>query len=354
MNASPIRRRALLAGMVAAPLAARAQGFAGLGEDSPDFAAVVPGRALVFPQDHGPHPDYRIEWWYVTAILTDQDGQDCGVQWTLFRNAMAPNDRGEGWDGAQLWMGHAAATDARTHVAAERFGRGGVGQAGVLIAPFDAWLDDWRMHGPAADLTPLRMQARDQGLAYDLALTAEGPLVLHGDAGFSAKSDRGQASYYYSQPFYRAEGLLVLEGRERRVTGRAWLDREWSSQPLDPDQTGWDWFSLTFDDGRRLMLFRVRQTDAPDSIAGTWIEADGAATALTAADATLTPLGHATVEGRRTPVRWRLQVPGRGLDVETTALNAQAWNALTVSYWEGPIRFGGSHAGRGYLEMTGY
>ncbi|MFN3613465.1 MAG: lipocalin family protein, partial [Rubrimonas sp.] len=247
-----------------------------------------------------------------------------------------------------------AATDAQTHVAAERFGRGGVGQAGVIVAPFDAWIDDWRLHGPAADLTPLRMQARDRGFGYDLALTAEGPLVLHGDGGFSMKSERGQASYYYSQPFYRAEGRLTLDGREARVTGHAWLDREWSSQPLDPDQTGWDWFSLVFDDGRRLMLFRVRQSEGDDSIAGTWIEPDGSAAPLTAVDAALTPLGHAAVAGRRTPVRWRLRIPARGFDVEAEALNPQSWNALTVSYWEGPVRFRGSHAGRGYLEMTGY
>ncbi|MFN3613275.1 MAG: lipocalin-like domain-containing protein, partial [Rubrimonas sp.] len=96
MNGRRIHRRAVLAGLAAAPAVAGAQGFAGLGEASPDYAAVVRGRPLMFPQDHGAHPDYRIEWWYVTAILTTSDGRDCGVQWTLFRNALAPNDQGEG------------------------------------------------------------------------------------------------------------------------------------------------------------------------------------------------------------------------------------------------------------------
>ena len=129
---------------------AQAQGFAGLGADVGGFAPVVPGKSLVFPADHGPHPDYRIEWWYFTANLSDETGASYGVQWTLFRQAMRPGGADEGWATQQIWMGHAAVTSATTHRFAERFARGGVGQAGVEAAPFKAWIDNWSMRSAVA------------------------------------------------------------------------------------------------------------------------------------------------------------------------------------------------------------
>ena len=93
-------------------------------------------------------------------------------------------------------------------------------------------------------------------------LQAEGPLVLQGDRGYSVKSAGGQASHYYSQPFYRVTGRLDLPAGPVAVTGQAWLDREWSSQPLAADQTGWDWFSLSFDTGEKMMGFVLRDGGA--------------------------------------------------------------------------------------------
>ena len=125
----------------------RAQGFAGLGQGAEGFATVVPGKVFSFPADHGPHPDFRIEWWYVTANLGDAGGAAYGVQWTLFRQAVRPGAQDEGWASQQIWMGHAAVTRADTHRSGETFARGGVGQAGVETNPFQAWIDYWQMRG---------------------------------------------------------------------------------------------------------------------------------------------------------------------------------------------------------------
>src|SRR5260370_7922997 len=81
---------------------ARAQGFAGLGIDAEGFAPVVPGRKFAFPRDHGPHPDYRIEWWYVTANLVDSAGVIHGAQWTLFRQPSTPCAHQEGRASRQI------------------------------------------------------------------------------------------------------------------------------------------------------------------------------------------------------------------------------------------------------------
>lgn len=336
---------------------AQAQGFAGLGTDAEGFSVPQPDPRFEFPDDHGPHPDYRIEWWYLTATLTGADGRDYGVQWTLFRSALAP-ETAEGWEAPQLFMGHAGVTTQDAHYSAERLARGGIGQAGVTPQPFAARIDDWHMIAtgtPGADaLDALSLTARGTDFAYALDLQATGPLIFHGAAGYSVKSAEGQASYYYSQPFYQVTGTLDLPDGPVDVTGTAWLDREWSSQPLSADQMGWDWFSLQLPGGARLMAFALRERDGSAFTSATWIEPDGTTESYGDGHVALTPLQSTQVADREIPTHWRLQLPDRDLDITTEPLNPRAWMATSFPYWEGPIRFTGSHEGRGYLEMTGY
>ena len=319
---------------------------------------MVPRKPLVFPRDFGAHEKFRTEWWYVTANLTDEYGASYGIQWTLFRQAGAPDDERPGWDNQTVWMGHAAATTATEHLFAQTFARGGVGQAGVAEKPFRAWIDDWsfasRDDAPGAGISRAKISAGGEGFRYAFDLESEGPLVAQGDKGFSLKSDDGRASYYFSQPFYRISGVLTLHGKDIKLSGLAWMDREWSTQYLAPSQKGWDWFSLHFADGEKLMVLRLRDETGKDFYAGTWISADGATQALARDDIALTPLARAQVAGRSIPVRWRLQVKSRGLDIETDPLNAASYMATSFPYWEGPIAFKGSRTGKGYLEMTGY
>ena len=337
-----------------------ADGFAGLGQGVAGFAKVTPGTPLVFPRDFGAHPGFRTEWWYLTANLRDDAGASYGVQWTLFRQASAPWDERQGWDNQNIWMGHAAVTTKTEHLFAETFARGGVGQAGVTTAPFRAWIDNWTFAAaegsPAAGQNPQRMtiSAEGPGFRYAFDLAADKPLVRHGEAGFSRKSDDGRASYYFSQPFFRIGGVLTLRGKEVRLSGLAWMDREWSSQPLAATQKGWDWFSMHFSTGEKLMVFRLRDETGHDFCAGTWIGADGATQALDRDDITLTPLAQTHVAGRIVPVRWKLVIRSHGVDVETAPVNAASWMETSFPYWEGPISFAGSHQGQGYLEMTGY
>ena len=337
--------------------AAGGGGFAGLGEEAAGFAEVVPGRTFSFPADLGAHPDYRIEWWYVTANLKDAAGEDYGVQWTLFRQALEPGPQRDGWASQQVWMGHAGVTSRDTHRFAEAVARGGVGQSGVTAQPFAAWIDDWTFasDGTVGDgLRSATLSATGADFSYALTLKSARPIVLQGDGGYSVKSEHGQASYYYSQPFFEVSGRVTLDGREIDVTGRAWMDREWSSQPLAPGQKGWDWFSLHLPDGDKLMLFQLRSdTDAP-FYAGTWITPDGSATPLTRDDIVLVPGATHRVAGRSVPVEWSVEIKSRALRISTKPLNPESWMATSFAYWEGPVRFTGTHDGEGYLEMTGY
>jgi len=332
------------------PITASAQGFAGLGTDVDGFSSPQRPAQFDFPIDHGPHDDYRIEWWYLTANLEGLDGTPYGLQWTLFRSALT-SDGGKGWSSPQLWMGHAAVTTPDAHFVTERLARGGIGQAGVQADPFEAWIDDWQLVGP--DFATLTMTASGPDFAYDMVLNSDGPLVFHGDEGYSLKSAEGQASYYYSQPFYAIEGTLILPTGTIEVAGDAWLDREWSSQPLSDNQTGWDWFSLSFEDGK-LMGFRLRQTDGSDYTSATWIDPDGTTTSYSNSAFEAEPVAISDIGGRDVPTTWNVRLADRGVDVEVTAINPQAWMNTSVPYWEGPITVQGSHTGRGYLEMTGY
>jgi predicted secreted hydrolase len=331
------------------------KGFAGMGDQALAFTPVVPGRVFSFPADHAVHNGFRIEWWYVTANLKDQQGNEFGVQWTLFRSALKPVAEQAGWADQTIWLGHAAVTSSTVHHAAERYARGGVGQAGVQLAPFEAWIDDWRFASQAQDpLSDLQLSARDKDFAYQLHLTSSRPLVLQGDKGFSQKSEEGQASYYYSQPFFQASGTLQIDGQSYTVSGPAWLDREWSSQPLTANQTGWDWFSLHLDSGEHVMLYRMRQKEGAPYLTGTWIAADGHTQTLNSSQIQLNPQDTAKVAGRVMPVKWTISIPDKHLDITLDALNPNAWMNLRIPYWEGPVRISGSHPGRGYLEMTGY
>ena len=365
----------LLAGAGCGPSAPAgdAPDIAVLAQGAPGFVQARPGKALEFPRDHGAHPGYRIEWWYLTANLQDADGRPFGAQWTLFRFAARPpgdgasTDRGTpAWNSGQVYMAHMAITHPDGHVAFQRYARGGdhgespddLAQAGATAAPFAAWLDDWRLASRGADWLPLELRARQGDFGVNLQLEGTGPLVLQGAQGFSQKHPGGGGSHYYSQPFLEASGTLELDGRRVAVSGNAWLDREWSSQFLQPDQAGWDWFALHLDSGEKLMLFRLRGRDgAEDYHHGVLISPDGSAHALEPSRIELLPLTETVVAGRALPLHWRVDLPEIGRSLEVEALHPEQWLDVDFPYWEGVVLVrgdGAGNSGRGYLELTGY
>jgi predicted secreted hydrolase len=339
------------------------------------YAEVVPGKKLEFPADHLAHPAYRIEWWYLTANLTDERGQNWGLHWTLFRQALNADGKAEGWTSNQVWMAHAALTTPIGHRYEERFARGGIGQAGVAIEEgrFSAWLDDWQLRGDGAEILPGTLRFSVDNTTVYLDLDMQTPWVLQGDRGYSRKSAQGQASYYYSQPHIRVSGSIIKpSGEEVTVSGDGWLDREWSSQPLADNQPGWDWFSLHLQDGSALMVYRLRHEDRRDGgppnedktnhwLSGTWITPGGQSRTLSANDIQLDALEFRRVERAddsplQLPLRWSLALPAMGSEYRWTieAMDPDHWLATAFPYWEGPVKAAGSNPGIGYLELTGY
>ncbi|HET8701816.1 MAG TPA: lipocalin-like domain-containing protein [Nitrococcus sp.] len=333
--------------------------------DMAGYARVTGPRPMHFPQDHGAHPDYRIEWWYFTGNLTTAQGRPFGFELTFFRFAMAPESvpRASDWATRQLWVANLAISDIepqRFHFF-KRSERGAVGLAGAQIDPVRIWIDNWEVRALSKNtLFPAELQAKQEDSGIDLRLTNDKPLVLQGDKGYSRKSaDPGNASYYYSYTRLQAQGTLTLAGESYPVSGTAWMDREWSTSSLAADQAGWDWLCLQLDDGRDLMLYRLRQRDgsADPHSAGVLVNKAGKPHYLKATDFTMTPLRYWRSEatGVTYPVDWAVQVPAEHLDLQVKARMPNQELDLRVRYWEGAVSASGDDvSGRGYLELTGY
>ncbi len=331
--------------------------------EAQDFTRVRPGKLLEFPRDHYPHPDFRLEWWYITANLKDDQGQHWGLQWTLFRQALDAKVDTQGWDSNQLWMAHAAISTPQGHSFEQRFARGGIGQAGVENkGNFNAWLDDWQWQASGASMFPAELKFSVGDTRVEMKLESSSHWVLHGDRGYSQKSAQGQASYYYSQPDINISGILRTDDEEITLSGKAWLDREWSSQPLAQNQTGWDWFSLHFSDGNKLMLYQLREDDGGHWLSGTWISADGETWTLQGADIEMTVLSKRSINideqtSIELPLEWSIKLPQLDRQWRVKPLYDAQWMGTRFAYWEGVVLIedeDGRPAGEGYMELTGY
>lgn len=332
-------------------------GFAGLA-DRVDASWEVPylqpgpDTGLVFPGDLGPHPRHRIEWWYLTANLKTESGQPLGLQWTQFRQALAPREPDavpdpSSWPLQAAWMAHAAVSWQGEHEFAERLARGDVGNAGATARPFSVWLDHWQLE--AVSDRRWRLQVTAGSFGYDLTLTIAGQPVAHGINGFSAKSDTGQGSMYFSYVDIAISGTVTVQGQALEVAGRGWFDREWSSQFLKTGQQGWDWFALHLESGDKLMAFRLRESDGA-FVSGTWMPAQGDPMPLQGKDLELSVLNRRDA----VPVSWRIELPAHGVDLTVEAPGGDYYNDGLFPYWESPVSVHGSHTGEGYMELTGY
>ena len=323
---------------------------------------------LEFPAAHGPHPDYQTEWWYYTGNVQTDDGRRFGYQLTFFRRALAPPDervpRESAWATEQVYMAHLALTDVAggRYQAFERFSRGGAGLAGAQAAPYQVWLEDWRVEEIEPGVT--RMRAAQGEIALDLRLTDRKGPILHGDRGFSPKGPQpGNASYYYSLTRLETSGVIRVADSSYEVQGLSWMDHEFSTSGLAADQVGWDWFSMQLDDGSELMVFQLRTEDGridPYS-SGTFVAPDGTTRAIDRSEfeVRVTDTWRSPHTGATYPARWTLVVPAEGLELEIEPYLADQELAVSYAYWEGAVQVEGQRAdrpvrGAGYIEMTGY
>ena len=352
-----VSRRALLAAAALAATRARAQ---------IQYPAVVP-RALIFPRDHGAHPDYRTEWWYLTGWLDGATGVDSpmGFQVTFFRTRTTIADANpSAFAAKQLLIAHAAIADpARTALLHdERIARTGFGAAGASIEDTDVTLDRWRLVR-SATTGVYRSAVAARGFTLEFEAQPTQPILLQGEAGYSRKGPLpSQASYYYSQPQLAVRAVLTRDGKREQRSGVAWLDHEWSSTPLAEDAAGWDWIGMNLDDGSALTAFAIRsqQSSAPLHAYASLRVRGGAVQIFGASEVRFTTIAQWTSPRTRAtwPVAREVRMGNRVFATEPLMEDQEldSRSSAGAVYWEGASRLseGGKQIGRGYLEMTGY
>jgi predicted secreted hydrolase len=316
------------------------------------YREALPGYSYQFPRDHFEHQDFRTEWWYYTGNVMVAGGERFGFELVFFRQGERhPSETGSAWAVQDLYLAHAALTDAKgkRFLYSERLNRGGPGLAGASFDRRQIWNANWSAKWQGEIQT---LEAVTDRFRFHLVLTPEKPFVIEGVNGISQKAEgAGRASYYVSYPRLRVTGTID----SANVTGAAWMDHEWFTEQLAADQLGWDWFSIQLDNKTELMLFELRRKDGsvdPYS-SGTFIDAQGKAKHLRREDFTLQPLSL----WHKYPVAWRVRVPSLNIELTSHALlDDQELRSKQSgpSYWEGAVDYSGSQRGVGYVEMTGY
>jgi len=352
-----IRRNLALLGLVASLVVLPAAG-----DGYVRYPVVDPAGRIGLPADHGSHPDYRTEWWYVTGWLETDGGEPLGFQVTFFRTRPdIPAGNPSAFAPTQLIIAHGALSDTRLgrlrH--AERIARASHGLAGADPGDTRVWLDHWRLE---RDGGTYRTRVDGDDFAFELALETTQPAMINGRDGYSRKGPRPEsASFYYSVPQLRVTGTVERDGRQESVTGQAWLDHEWSTALLDERAVGWDWIGVNLDDGGALMAFRLRDADGDAVWAGGSIRgADGRLRILEPADVAFLPQRRwrSPRTGIEYPVSWIVRAGDQTWSIEPLMDDQESDARATTGsvYWEGAVRASrdGSEQGRGYLELTGY
>ncbi len=323
----------------------------------------------MFPADHYSHPNFQTEWWYYTGHLLADGGKRYGYQVTFFRVGLRHRQKVSEHPiiFTDLYMAHFALSDigAKKFFFRERINRGYAEKAGAATDRYYVWNEDWKVEG--SDKIH-RIQVSDRRTKLTLRLTSLKPPVLHGENGHSQKGEgEGRASYYYSLTRMQTEGELTIDGSTEKVSGLAWMDHEFGSNQLAPEQVGWDWFSLQLDDQTEIMLYLMRRKDGSVDrySSGTLVRADGTSKHLKLADYRVEVLDRwkSSESGAEYPMKWTVTIPTERIELKI-APEFRDQELITnrstrVTYWEGAVRVEGTVrnktvAGSGYVEMTGY
>lgn len=345
--------------------------------DLSGYARAIDAWDWQFPRDHGAHNDFQTEWWYYTGNLQTESGRHFGFQFTIFRRAITPQfvSTDSEFRTNQIYMAHFTVSDIENQAFYhdERYSRGGGGLAGALPdnaqpdATYNVFLEDWSVSAANPEQDAFRIMAESpRGFSMDLLLEQIKPPALQGEAGLSPKSEEpGNASYYYSLSRLLTEGTLTIDGTQFEVTGATWMDHEFSTSALGDTALGWDWFGLQFDDGRELMVGKIRLTDGgkEPAFGGLLIDTDGSTRYLNAEDFTIAATGEWTspYTGAIYPSGWTITLNAAALDTEAdlqfdvTPLQLdQELHSGDIAYWEGAVELSGAVQGFGYAELTGY
>lgn len=338
-------------------------------DDGAGFASVDGDRAFQFPTDHGAHPEFRSEVWYITGNLEDEEGRLFGFQVAFFRLRLVPEaiERESAWGANQVFRAHFALTDASQgrFASEERFSRTALGLSGMDESPVRVWLENWSLDSADnhAGQDRFLLRASSGGIDLELELVAAKPPVLPGSVDLFEPGPGRNAFNFYFLPRLVATGILRHAGAERKVVGNAWLDRAWGRVPSPRGQIALNRFALQLDDGRDLLCLQLRRRDGSGTPIPSCllVGSDGTSKSFRRRDIRLEPLDHwvSTQDDTSYPLAWRLTLPGEGLVLELAPFLEGQELDFAARVWSGTVDVSGSDdgnsvSGRGHLELSGY
>lgn len=343
-------------------------------EDDVAFAKAIDPHEFIFPKDHGPHKEFKTEWWYYTGNLEAETGEEFGYQITIFRNGLMPESsnsspKTNSWQSKQIYMAHFAISDISKHhfYSYEKFSRDAAGLAGANAEPYNVWLKDWSIKSfdnKSGDTYPVLITAKEGDVDLQLELEPVKPITLQGNKGLSQKTQGlGNASYYYSISRLASLGNIRIKDKSFKVKGYSWLDREWSTSSLGDSLVGWDWFALQLSNNIEIMYYRLRDSDGSTDpySKGVIIDSEGQKHSFSHKDIKLNEKSHfhSTYSDSNYPISWGMEISKLKLKINIKAAVKDQEHHNAYPYYEGAVKIDGSFDnekidGKGYMELVGY
>ena len=190
----------------------------------------------------------------------------------------------------------------------------------------------------------------------DLILNSKKSPLLEGGHGYVGTPESG--SYYYSLTDLETNGILSIDGKEIKVSGKAWMDHQWANAVYKKDK--WTWFSFQLENGMELMCVEYDTTKGTDILINT-IDARGVQAqyknAIFARGADVWKSGKTKAEY---PMSWEINIPEAKISLSaSSSMDDQEMIFGQINYWEGPMNVtakidGAEVKGKGYMELVGY
>ncbi|MCA9071478.1 MAG: hypothetical protein KDA84_21270 [Planctomycetaceae bacterium] len=318
------------------------------------------------PRDLLPQIDHEVEWWYYSGHLFDGE-RPFGFQVALFRVNLR---RFEGmgrlpvrWLFAeQQYFAHVALTDVASRQFAYGLRRSSATERELARDRYQIQVADCSVAGNGKSHS---IVCSVNGSRLNLTLKSLKPFVSH--QSMDALPPTGGPSKHFSYTRMQVQGSIQSSHGQKRVTGTAWMDREFGRPVFQQKFGGWDWFAIQMDDGREIMveLFRSPQRKMLEESSLTLVDAKGNTRSYSPPDfsAVSTATWASPSTGIEYPASWSVRVPSLNLELQIEpSLPHQELDTRGVSrliYWEGASRVqgqieNGEVSGQAYVELVGY
>lgn len=334
-----------------------------------------------FPKDHGSHPGYRIEWWYITGHLNAQSqstGQTkkLGIQVTFFRVGQSPDDakvQSKFFKNDHFHVAHMALSDLseKKFYHEEKLNRNGWdawAKEGILNCRNGNW--SLKQNQESNHFSTQLQSSISDHISFNIQFNSQKPPVIFGKDGVSIKGAAESArSLYITFPRLQTTGEITIDGQPFVVDGETWMDHEISSSQLDPNQVGWNWASIHLDSGESIMVYMMRTKNDTKDLYSTFnfIASDNQTVkAFPASHFEWLPKNYwkSPMTGVEYPVDSIIKFRENQSNIPThirlvPLMNDQEMESkiTQVQYWEGACKVvdqNGKQIGKAYVELTGY